>query len=156
QANTRGRCLTNVLDGFAPAKGVKMAVRAAVSMVTLGVTDLDRAQRVYQTLGWEVLLGSDDGVLGFRTHGAWLALYPATLLAEDPGTTPWPGDGFRGFALALNLASPREVDDAVALAIKGGGTVMHTPEQKFWGGYSGYVADPDGHAWEIAYNPSWP
>jgi uncharacterized protein len=133
-----------------------MSVRSAVSIVTLGVADLDRAQQFYESLGWEVLIQSQDGLRVFRTQGAWLALYPANLLAQDAGAKPWTGDGFRGLALALNLESPREVDDAVALAVKGGGTLMRAPEQKFWGGYSGYVADPDGHAWEIAYNPSWP
>lgn len=133
-----------------------MSVRAVVSLVTLGVADVGRAEAFYTSLGWEVAVRSDDGLRVFRTQGALLALYPRDSLAADANVTWGSGQGFRDVALAINLDGPQEVDHAFELALKAGGSTLIAPEQKSWGGYSGYIADPDGHAWEIAYNPMWP
>ncbi len=133
-----------------------MSIRAAVSIVTLGVADIAKSQDFYSSLGWQVIVSSDDGLRVFRTDGAWLALYPRDSLAEDAGTHPSLHPGFRDIALALNLESPQDVDAVFELVMRSGGSVLKAPEQKTWGGYSGYIQDPDGHTWEIAYNPSWP
>jgi uncharacterized protein len=131
-------------------------VRAVVSLVTLGVADVSRAEAFYTSLGWEVAFRAEDGLRVFRTQGALLALYPRDSLAADAGVSPGSRQGFRDVALALNLDSPQDVDKAFELARNAGGSMLRAAEQKSWGGYSGYIADPDGHAWEIAYNPSWP
>ncbi len=93
----------------------------------------------------------------FSTQGAWLALYPRQKLAVDAGfAETGPPDGFGGIALAINLDDEASVDEAIAAAVQGGGIVLRPAKKMHWGGYSGYVSDPDGHAWEIAFNPSWP
>jgi catechol 2,3-dioxygenase-like lactoylglutathione lyase family enzyme len=133
-------------------------VRAAVSIVTLGVADVARSEAFYRSLGWQTVVAADDGLRVFSTAGARLALYPRDKLAEDAGSpagAPAP-EGFRGIALALNLDDEAAVDRAIALAVAGGGTVLRPARKMEWGGYSGYVGDPDGHAWEIACNPFWP
>ena len=93
----------------------------------------------------------------FRTGGGLLGLYGNEDLARDPRQSPVPlGPGYRGFTLAINLASRAEVDAALAEAVAAGAAVLKRPEPAEWGGYSGYFADPDGRAWEIAHNPDWP
>jgi hypothetical protein len=88
----------------------------------------------------------------FRLEGTWLALYPREALAEDAQVSS-AGSGFSGFSLAHNEPSPEAVDAAFAAALAIGATAVKQPEKVFWGGYSGYFADPDGHLWEIAHNP---
>lgn len=135
-------------------------VHAAVSIVTLGVADVARSQAFYESLGWRTVVSADDGLRVFSTQGAWLALYPREMLAEDAGYEdsgpPAPSDRFRDVALALNLDDESGVDQAIAAAVDGGGKVLRPARKMHWGGYSGYVSDPDGHAWEIAFNPFWP
>jgi catechol 2,3-dioxygenase-like lactoylglutathione lyase family enzyme len=134
-------------------------VAAAVSIVTLGVADVARSQAFYESLGWQVVVSADDGLRVFSTHGAWLALYPRDKLAHDAGYddgVPWSSGRFRDVALALNLEDEASVDRAIAAAVGGGGQVLRPAKKMHWGGYSGYVSDPDGHAWEIAFNPFWP
>jgi uncharacterized protein len=135
-----------------------MAIRPLLSLVTLGVTDLDRSTRFYQALGWPLSAGSVPGTVSFFcTDGGLLGLYGNTDLAEDSRQEPIPlGLGYRGFSLAINLGSRDEVDAALAEAVAAGASVLKSPEVAEWGGYSGYFADPDGHAWEIAHNPGWP
>lgn len=131
-----------------------MSVPARVSLITLGVTDLDRAREFYDALGFP-RVGDDKGVAFYRTEGAVLSLYPLGALAEDAGISPR-RDGFSGVTLAINLASETEVDEAFAHVSSIGATILTPAEHVFWGGYRGYFADPDGHAWEIAFNPHWP
>ena len=131
-----------------------MSVPARISLVTLGVTDLTRSRAFYDALGWE-RVGDDPGVAFFRTRGAALSLYPLTALAEDAHLSP-ERYGFSGTSLALNLATEAEVDAALAHAASIGATILQPAEHVFWGGYRGYFADPDGYAWEVAYNPHWP
>ena len=121
-------------------------------LVTLGVRDLARAVRFYRDgLGWRPALEADDFVL-FDLGGAALALYPRDLLAADAGVPPGPR-AFGGVTLAQTVASRQEVDGVIAGACAAGASLLRRASEKDWGGYSGYFADPDGHPWEIAYNP---
>jgi catechol 2,3-dioxygenase-like lactoylglutathione lyase family enzyme len=125
-----------------------------LSLVTLGVADLERSAHFYETgLGWR-RSSRDEGVIFFQTPGTIIGLYPRTALAEDVGIDPG-GTGFGGVTLAYNARSREEVDMALAVAVAAGGTLMKPAEEAFWGGYSGYFADPDGHLWEVAFNPFW-
>jgi hypothetical protein len=133
-----------------------MTFAPRISLVTLGVTDLARSTAFYQALGWPLSGSSQDGVSFFRTAGALLALFPTAELAADAQLPAPTGTGFRGVALAVNLGSEAEVDEAIATAAAAGATVLKQPQKVFWGGYSSYFADPDGHVWEVAYNPFWP
>ena len=132
-----------------------MAVAARVSLVTLGVRDVGRAEAFYRALGWEVVISADDGFRMFRTSGAWLTLWPAESLWADAGVPPPAEPRFGGVTLAMNLDSPADVDDAVSTAASAGGTVLNGPSSLEWGMYHAHVADPDGHVWEIAHNPDW-
>ena len=121
-----------------------------VSMITLGVLDLERSIRFYETgLGFVRSPFDSETIAFFDLGGAQLALYPRTLLAEDVGVSP-SGDGFAGITLAQNLKSSAEVSAALARAVESGGTLVKPGQPVFWGGYSGYFSDPDGHLWEIA------
>ncbi|NYI08326.1 VOC family protein [Allostreptomyces psammosilenae] len=136
-------------------------VPARISLVTLGVADLRRATDFYRALGWRPSSASVEGeVTFFHTAGGILALYGRDALAADSGreaTGPHPGPApFPGIVLALNLGSRAEVDDAVAAFVAAGGTVLRPATAADWGGYLAYVADLDGHTWELAHNPAWP
>jgi len=133
-----------------------MSLAARLSLVTLGVADVPASERFYQALGWEVAGSDADDFRVFRLQGAHLALFADASLREDAGDPAPAGPGFRGVACAINLGSEAEVDAAFDTVRAAGGTVLKGPEKVSWGGYSGYFADPDGHAWELAYNPFWP
>ena len=127
-------------------------MKPRISMITLGVDDLPAAVAFYeQGLGFP-RMESPPGVAFFTLNGTWLGLYGRTALAED-ATVPAAGSGFEGFALAHNVASAEDVDAVVAQALAAGATLVKAPQQVFWGGYSGYFKDLDGHLWEVAYNP---
>lgn len=123
-----------------------------LSLVTLGVRDVARAGAFYGAVGFERRhdLGN---IIFLPTTGPVLALYGWEALAEDAGLAP-AGEGFRGVTLAVNLDSAEDVDTAFDVWLGAGATSVRAPVAKEWGGYSGYVADPDGHLWELAYNPS--
>jgi catechol 2,3-dioxygenase-like lactoylglutathione lyase family enzyme len=124
-----------------------------ISLVTLGVSDLARSRQFYaEGLGLPLSTQSTDGVAFFELRGAWLSLYPRQALAED-ATIPAEGSGFGGFTLAHNLGSKAEVDAQLTQAVAAGATLVKPAQEVFWGGYSGYFADPDGFLWEVAYNP---
>ena len=127
-----------------------------ITLITLGVSDLDRATRFYRDgLGWTLSTSSQEGEIAFfQLRGMVLGLWPRRLLAEDARTEDRGGWG--GIALAQNLGSRDAVDAAVAAAVRAGATLLKPPAETDWGGYSGYIADPDGHPWELAHNPSWP
>ena len=127
-----------------------------LSLVTLGVADLARAVAFYQqVLGWKVV-ASPPNIAFFDLGGLVLALYPHADLAHDMQLTPpAPSGAYEGFALAHNLRSRQEVDEHFAHLKRHGATIVKPPQQAEWGGYSGYFADPDGHKWELAYNPFW-
>jgi len=123
-----------------------------VSLVTLGVADLDRARRFYEALGWK-RGNTDAGVVFFQLPGSILALWSREALAEEAGLPV--GDGFGNIALAYNARSRADVDAVLAEAESAGARLLKRGSDTFWGGYSGYFADPDGHPWEVAWNPFW-
>ncbi|MDV3237399.1 MAG: VOC family protein [Gammaproteobacteria bacterium] len=127
-----------------------------ISMITLAVRDLPAAIAFYEHgLGFP-RMDSPPEVAFFTLDGTWLALYGREALAED-ATVSARGEGFEGFTLAHNVGSEREVDAVVAQAVAAGATLVKPPQKVSWGGYSGYFKDPDGHLWEVAYNPFfWP
>ena len=127
---------------------------ARVTLITLGVDDLDRATSFYRALGWAPAQVS-DGVVFFQMIGTVLALFGRADLAADQGR-PAAALGTGAMTLAQNFATEAEVDAAFDLALKAGATALKPPQKVFWGGYSGYFADPDGHVWELAMNPFWP
>ncbi len=127
-------------------------MKPRISMITLGTRDLERAARFYeQGLGLPRLPLQGD-VAFFSLNGSWLGLYGWDDLAADAGVAA-EGDGFRGVALAHNVESKAEVDRLLSEAVGAGGRLVRPACDTDWGGYSGYFADPDGHLWEIAWNP---
>ena len=127
-------------------------MRPRISMITLGVRDIETAATFYQDgLGFP-RMESPPEVAFFTLNGTWLGLYGREALAEDAAVSP-EGSGFEGFALAHNVHSEAEVDAVIAQAAAAGATVVKPPQKVFWGGYSGYFKDPDGHLWEVAHNP---
>jgi hypothetical protein len=127
-----------------------------ISVVTLGVDDVDRAVSFYRDLGFP-LQDREEGsdIAFFETEGVWLALYPRDALAEDATVAP-EGGGFSGVTLAQNVESETAVDALLAEAVDAGAELVKPGQETFWGGYSGYFADPDGHLWEVVWNPSFP
>jgi predicted lactoylglutathione lyase len=126
-----------------------------VTLITLGVADLAAARAFYARLGWKEHRESQDGVAFFQINGAVLGLFGAADLAADQGR-PGATLGTGAITLAQNFATEAEVDAAYQAALAAGGKALKAPEKVFWGGYSGYWADPDGHVWEVAMNPFWP
>ena len=126
-----------------------------VSLITLGVADLDHACAYYAALGWRKAGESQPGIAFYQLQGQILGLFPLAELAKDQGREG-AALGFGAMALAHNLNSPGDVDAAYGEAIAAGATGLKPPEKVFWGGYSCYVADPDGHVWEYAHNPFFP
>ena len=127
-------------------------MKPRISMITLGVRDLASSIKFYeQGLGFP-RMESPPQVAFFTLKGTWLGLYGCEALAED-ATVSAAGDGFESFALAYNVESESEADTFMNQAINAGATLVKKPQKVFWGGYSGYFKDPDGHLWEVAYNP---
>lgn len=126
-----------------------------VTLITLGVADLAAARAFYARLGWVEHGESQPGIAFFQMHGQALALFGRDQLAEDQGRAG-ATLGTGAVTLAQNFATEAEVDAAFAAVLAAGGTALKAPEKVFWGGYSGYWADPDGHVWEVAMNPFWP
>ena len=122
------------------------------SIVTFGVSDLARATSLYESLGWTKSSASMPTITFFDTVGPVFGLYEWSALADD-AKVPADGSGFRGVTLAMNLASTAEVDQVFAEWLAAGATSVVEPHTAFWGGYSSYVADLDGHLWELAHNP---
>jgi catechol 2,3-dioxygenase-like lactoylglutathione lyase family enzyme len=125
-------------------------------IVTLGVADLDGSIAFYRALGWELRGDRAQGIVWFRTSGTWIGLFPVGDLAEDVGLPRHELPAFRGITLAVNLPSEAEVDAACATWVEVGGKVVKPATRAPWGGYSSYVADPDGHLWELCCNPGFP
>ena len=126
-----------------------------ISLITLGVADLERATRFYQDCLGLPRLPTPPSVAFFELGRTWLALWARDSLAADAGV-PASGDGFRGFALAHNVRSPAEVDALLARVAACGGSVTQPGRATDWGGYAGYFSDPDGFLWEVAHNPEFP
>jgi catechol 2,3-dioxygenase-like lactoylglutathione lyase family enzyme len=125
-------------------------------IVTLGTDDLKRARRFYgHGLGFTVSPASQGDIVFFATGGAVLALYPRAALAREAGVHP-KGKGFSGITLAFNTSSRKDVAKVLAKAAKAGGKILKPAQDVFWGGHSGTFSDPDGHVWEVAWNPHFP
>jgi catechol 2,3-dioxygenase-like lactoylglutathione lyase family enzyme len=126
-----------------------------LTLITLGVADLNAAVAFYEGLGWTRSMREAQGVAFFQLGGIGLSLYPLSDLAADAGLSENALPRFRGLALAHNVRRREEVDDVVASIERLGGSVVKRAEDKPWGGYAAYAADPDGHLWEIAWNPAF-
>jgi uncharacterized protein len=128
-------------------------MRQRITVVTLGVRDLEVARRFYEALGWHTGAEPGGDVVFFQAGDMVLSLWDRARLAEDSCVEDTPGWG--GVTLALNLGSREEVDAAIEEARAAGATIGREPAETFWGGYSSVFLDPDGHPWEVAHNPHW-
>jgi len=126
-----------------------------ITLGTLGVSDLARSIRFYRDGLGLPQRETPESVAFFEMRGVWLSLYAREALAEDATVSP-EGSGFRGFTLAHNVRSPEAVDRLLADAVAAGATLVKPGQKVFWGGYSGYFADPDEFLWEVAWNPHLP
>lgn len=124
-----------------------------ISLVTLGVSDYERAKAFYRALGWTPALDMQQTAF-YQANGVVLVLWLRDRLAEDCGIVD-DGATWSGVALAHNVGSREEVDRIVDIARSSGATVTREPSETFYGGYAGWFRDPDGHAWEVAYNPGF-
>jgi predicted lactoylglutathione lyase len=124
-----------------------------ISLITLGVRDLERARAFYEALGWKTGAEVEDEVAFFKSGGMVMALWGRDQLAEDSAVED--SGGWGGVTLAHNLRAPEEVDDVIEQARAAGATIAREPAERPWGGYSAIMIDPEGHAWEIAHNPRW-
>lgn len=129
-------------------------MKPKISIVTLGVRDFTKSLAFYRGgLGFTPHNHKEgEEHVMFKMEGSWLSLYPRQLLADD-ATVPDDGKGFSGITLAHNVNSKSAADAIFAQAVAAGARPVKTPQDVFWGGYSGYFADPDGYLWEVAYNP---
>ena len=124
-----------------------------LTIIGLGVSDLDLSSSFYQEkFGWQKMSSSTENITFFKLNGILLSLYPRDKLAEDAAVNS-DGAGFKGFSMAYNTRSKEEVNRLFVELEEKGVKIVKKPEEVFWGGYSGYVADPDHNLWEIAYNP---
>lgn len=126
-----------------------------LSLVTLGVADVAASRRFYEKLGFRASGASQESVAFFKAGGVVLALFGRRSLAEDASVED-SKPGFSGITLAHNVPSKAAVDSVLDEAIAAGGRLVKPAQEAFWGGYTGYFADPDGHLWEVAYNPGFP
>jgi len=126
-----------------------------VTLITLGCRDLARSRGFYAALGWRPHPASQEGIVFYQLAGQVLGLFGRDALAADQGR-PGAELGTGAMTLAQNFATEAEVDAAFDGALAAGATPLKRPAKVFWGGYSGYWADPDGHVWEVAMNPFWP
>lgn len=129
-------------------------VQQRVHLITLGVRDLARAAAFYDALNWKRVEDPVPGIVVYNLYGAALGLYPLENLEKDIGRSLGSGSG--SLTLACNSASVEEVDRTMADAASAGAEILKPAEKLFWGGYGGYFADPEGHIWEVAYNPFSP
>ena len=127
-------------------------MKPRISMIPLGVRDLAESIRFYEQGLRFPRMESPPSVAFFTLNGTWLGLYGREALADDAQVSA-NGEGFEGFTLAHNVASEEAVDAVVSQAVAAGATLVKKPQKVFWGGYSGYFKDPDGHLWEVAHNP---
>jgi uncharacterized protein len=125
-----------------------------ISVVTLGVADLERSREFYERLGWKRAMKGTAGIVFFQAVGMALALYPRSDLAADAAVAPEAG-GLGAMALSYNARSRDEVDSVLVEAKAAGATIRKPARQAFWGGYSGYFSDLDGFLWEVAWNPGF-
>jgi catechol 2,3-dioxygenase-like lactoylglutathione lyase family enzyme len=123
-----------------------------ISILTLGVGNLPRSRSFFERLGWRASSASSEAIVFFEAGGMALALYPRAELAKDANLAA-EGQGFSGITIAYNARTRAEVDTVLAQAEAAGARILKPAQEAFWGGYSGYFADPDNFAWEVAFNP---
>jgi uncharacterized protein len=130
-----------------------------LSLITLGVTDVAMSRAFYEGLGFQASDEPSSDVAFFDMEGVILGLFGRNALADDAGLEALggraQGEDFHGTSVAVNLSSKAEVDSALAFVAEHGGKITQPARDVFWGGYSGYFSDPDGHLWEVAFNPFW-
>jgi uncharacterized protein len=131
----------------------KRALKPRINIVTLGVSDVARAKAFYERLGLKQHSMSNENIGFFDVNGVVLSVYGHDALADDAKLKSNSPSAFRGTSLAWNCADTEEVDAVLAHAVVCGAWLVKPAEKVFWGGYSGYFADPDGHLWEVAHNP---
>lgn len=131
-----------------------MTTNPAISFVTLGVMDLERSRRFYRAVGYVEHARSNPQVAFMDLDGQVLALFPREALAEDAGLSPAPPGAGISMALARNVAAESDVAALIDTAVAAGGRLLRPPSSPPWGGVRGYFADPDGFAWEVAWNPA--
>ena len=132
-------------------------IPARMSIVTLGVNDLERSRAFYLALGWEEASSSVSGVISwFKTAETYLGIHPYEDLAQDGRMVAGERKGFGGVTFAINLESDDAVIAALEEAVAAGATILKAPEEAIFGGLSAYFADPDGYPWELAHNPHFP
>jgi uncharacterized protein len=131
-------------------------LKPRINFVTLGVTDMALMRGFYERLGLVASSASNPHVTFFDANGIVLALFGYRELAEDAAVKAGPVPDFRGVGVAWNEASETEVDAIMAQAVEAGAKVTKKAQKVFWGGYSGYFADPEKNLWEVAYNPFMP
>lgn len=127
-----------------------------INLVTLGVADVAAARAFYERLGLKASSAGNDNITFFDLNGVVLALFGHAALADDAAMLAGEPPVFRGVTLAWNAASEASVDAIIEHARRAGAKIVKPPHKVFWGGYSGYFGDPDGHLWEVAYNPFFP
>ncbi len=132
------------------------SMESRINIITLGVSDITRSRLFYEKMGWIASSASNENIVIFHSKGTALALFPESMLAADAHTEPTKMIGFRGITLAYNVPSKPEVEKILDQAKAAGGKIIKEAQDVFWGGYSGYFADPDNHLWEVAWNPYWP
>lgn len=130
-------------------------MESRINIITLGVKDIAKARAFYEKMGWQASSVSNEHYVAFLSQGTLLCLYPEAALAEDALTTP-DRKGFRGVTLAYTVERKDQVKATLEEAELAGGKIVKPAQDVFWGGHSGYFADPDGHLWEVAWNPHWP
>ena len=130
-------------------------MRQKLTLLTFGVQDVQKSAAFYEAIGWKRSEKGTDDLILFDLGGILFSLYPREALAEDIGI-PNTTSSFSGIAVSYNANSESEVDAVIAEAVKNGATLVKPAQKVFWGGYSGYIQDLDGHHIEIAFNPFWP
>jgi len=128
-------------------------MKQSVSLITLGVSDYEKANAFYAALGWQPVLEIEETAF-FQANGVVLVLWAREKLAADSGIADG-GARWGGITLAYNCRSPEEVDAVIEEARAAGAEIPRSGAKTFWGGYSGVFVDPDGHPWEVAHNPHW-
>jgi uncharacterized protein len=129
-----------------------MTVPARITVITLGAHDLPALRSFYEALGWELVIPGDE-FCGFATRGAVLTIFPRAELAKDAHTSEAPPNQGIAMSIAINVDEREQVDEAIAGIRAAGGTILKEPEDAFWGGRSGYWADPENNVWEVAWAP---
>lgn len=147
-------------SSVAPEEGTvpRSAVPARISLVTLGCADLAALRAFYRALGWPEVDPAEESVAFFRLAGSVLSLFPLDELAAD-ATVPVEQSAAEirsSRSMAINVESPAEVEQVLAAAEAAGARIVKPGRKVFWGGFSGYFADPEGNLWEVAHNPFWP